>query len=104
MQQDCGTSKFKYKSSVNRHGKIDFVCNYDAPAPEKLCYRIGISKKNEEDEVAVIRNMRTAVKEASNRGLKLILVFDEIECKSFIATLDEHWKNGFNDFGKPFGQ
>ncbi|MDO5322426.1 MAG: hypothetical protein Q4G06_00270 [Clostridia bacterium] len=80
------------------------MCNQDAPAPEKHCYRIGISTKHEEDEVAVIRNMRTAVKEASNREVKLILVFDEIECISFIATMDEHWKNGFNDFGKPFGQ
>lgn len=63
-----------------------------------ICNRIGFPARPEEDEVSVIRNMRTAVKEAANKGVKLILVFDEIEYISFIAPLDEHWKSEYIDF------
>ena len=63
-----------------------------------ICNRIKISVKQEEDQVSIIRNMRTAVKEAANKGIKLILIFDEIEYISFIAVLNEHWKTEFVDF------
>ena len=63
-----------------------------------ICNRISVSPKREGDGTVVIRNMRTAIKEAANKGIKIILVFDEIEYVSFIAPLDEHWKTEFIDF------
>lgn len=63
-----------------------------------ICNRIGMTAKLEHDEISIIRNMRSAVKEASSKGRKLIIVFDEIEYISFIAPLDEHWKTEFIDF------
>ena len=63
-----------------------------------ICNRIGIVAKLEHDEISIIRNMRSAVKEAAVKSKKLIIVFDEIEYISFIAPLDEHWKTEFVDF------
>lgn len=63
-----------------------------------ICKRINIPAKREDDAMAVIRNLQTAVKEAANKGIKIILVFDEIEYISFIAALDKHWKTEFVDF------
>lgn len=109
-----GKTSLLYKiNRVISEQKIGEVFFYDCKSPSfrklhwyqflfeiysNICNRINIPVKREEDEVAVIRNMRTAVKEASNKGIKLILVFDEIEYISFIAPLDEHWKNEFVDF------
>lgn len=109
-----GKTSLLYK--INRvvlEQKIGEVFFYDCKSPSfrklhwthflyeiytNICNRINISAKREEDEISVIRNMRTAVKEAANKGVKLILIFDEIEYISFIAPLDEHWKTEFVDF------
>lgn len=109
-----GKTSLLYKiNRVVTEQKIGEVFFYDCKSPSfrklhwhqflfeiysNICNRINIPAKREEDEVAVIRNMRTAVKEAANKGVKLILVFDEIEYISFIAPLDEHWKTEFVDF------
>lgn len=109
-----GKTSLLYKiNRVVTEQKIGEVFFYDCKSPSfrklhwhqllfeiysNICTRINIPAKHEEDEVAVIRNMRTAVKEAANKGIKLILVFDEIEYISFIAPLDEHWKTEFVDF------
>ncbi|MBQ9345409.1 MAG: hypothetical protein IJT88_09380 [Kiritimatiellae bacterium] len=63
-----------------------------------ICNRINVLPKRDDDETTLIRNMRTVIKEAANKGIKIILVFDEIEYVSFIAPLDEHWKTEFVDF------
>ena len=63
-----------------------------------ICERISVVASNEDDEISIIRNLHTVVKEAESTGIKLILVFDEIEYISFIAPLDEHWKNEYIDF------
>ena len=109
-----GKTSLLYK--INRvvlEQKIGEVFFYDCKSPSfrklhwnqflyeiytNICNRISIVAKREEDEFSVIRNMRTAVKEAANKGVKLILIFDEIEYISFIAPLDEHWKTEFVDF------
>lgn len=63
-----------------------------------ICNRIGIAAKQEHDAISIIKNMRSAVKEAAAKSKKLIIVFDEIEYISFIAPLDDHWKTEFVDF------
>lgn len=109
-----GKTSLLYKiNRVVSEQKIGEVFFYDCKSPSfrklhwhqflfeiysNICNRIGIPTKREDDEVTVIRNMRTAVKEAANKGIKLILVFDEIEFISFIAPLDEHWKTEYVDF------
>ena len=43
------------------------------------------------------------MKTASDKNIKIIIMFDEIEYISFKSPLDEHWKTEFIDFGKQFG-
>lgn len=64
----------------------------------EICERLNVPACHEEDIYAVDRNLRIVVKEAANKGIKIVLVFDEIEYISFIAKLDEHWKTEFVDF------
>lgn len=109
-----GKTSLLYKiNRVVSEQKLGEVFFYDCKSPSfrklhwheflheiysNICSRVGLGVKDETDEVSVIRNMRTAVKDASAKGKKLILVFDEIEYISFIAPLDEHWKIEFVDF------
>lgn len=109
-----GKTSLLYKiSRIVTEQKIGELFFYDCKSPSfrklhwnqflyeiysNICNRISVSPKSEDDETAVIRNMRTMIKEASIKGKKIILVFDEIEYVSFVAPLDEHWKTEFVDF------
>ncbi len=109
-----GKTSLLYKiNRVVSEQKIGEVFFYDCKSPSyrklhgtqflfeiysDICNRINIPLCPNTDEVAIIHNLRLAVNEAANRGIKLILIFDEIEYISFIAPLDEHWKTDFVDF------
>ena len=65
---------------------------------QDICGKIGISPEPEGDEITNIRHLEAAVEVAADKNIKLVLFFDEIEYISFLAPLDEHWKNEYVDF------
>lgn len=109
-----GKTSLLYKiNRVVSEQKLGEVFFYDCKSPSfrklhwyeflyeiycNICNRFNIPAKPETDEISVIRNMRTVVKDAITKTKKLIIVFDEIEYISFIAPLDDHWKTEFIDF------
>ena len=61
-----------------------------------ICEKIGVEISPESSESAIIKNFNLLIK--SNQDRKIVLIFDEIEYISFIAPLDEHWREEFVDF------
>lgn len=58
----------------------------------QIQYSAGGEEKN------IIKRFRNLMKEATQRSLKIVFMFDEIEYISFKAPTDDHWKTEFIDF------
>lgn len=96
-----------------REQHLGFVFFYDCKSPsyrklhwnqllgeicDNIAKRLGISIRKEYDEKNIIKSFRYVMKTASDRKLKVIIMFDEIEYISFKSPMDEHWHTEFVDF------
>ena len=63
-----------------------------------IAQRIGEEIKLNFDEVNIIKSFRHVLKSANNKGIKILLIFDEIEYISFKSLTDKHWESDFIDF------
>lgn len=94
--------------------KIGQVFFHDCKNPQirkkrwyELIYDINMSIANrlglkgfecEKDELNCISSFRYLMKKSSERGTKIILIFDEIEYISYFAQQDPHWHSDYFDF------
>lgn len=98
---------------IVREQKLGFVFFYDCKSPsyrklhwnellgeicDNVAKRLGISIRKEYDEKNIIKSFRYVVKTASDRSLKIVIMFDEIEYISFKSPTDTHWHSEFVDF------
>ena len=96
---------------IIRDQKLGFVFFYDCKSPScrflhwneflgDICDNIAkkLSIRREYDVKNITKSFRYVVHEAQNRGLKIVIMFDEIEYISFKSPLNEHWHSEFIDF------
>lgn len=96
-----------------REQHLGFVFFYDCKSPsyrklhwnqflgeicDNIAKRLRIKIRKEYDEKNIIKSFRYVMKNASDRKLKVIIMFDEIEYISFKSPMDEHWHTEFIDF------
>lgn len=98
---------------IIREQQLGFVFFYDCKSPSyrkmhwneflgeicgNIAKRLGIHIRAEYDEKNIIKSFRYVVKTASDRGKKIVIMFDEIEYISFKSPMDQHWHTEFIDF------
>ena len=98
---------------IIREQKIGFVFFYDCKSPSyrtlhwnellgeicnNIAKRLRLRIREEYDVKNIIKSFRYVVHEAAERGLKIVIMFDEIEYISFKSPLDLHWHTEFIDF------
>lgn len=109
-----GKTSFLFKiDRIIREQRLGFVFFYDCKSPSyrklhwnellgeicsNIAKRLKIRIRKEYDEKNIIKSFRYVVKTASDKNIKIIIMFDEIEYISFKSPLDEHWKTEFIDF------
>lgn len=96
-----------------REQRLGFVFFYDCKSPsyrklhwnellgeicDNIAKRLKISIRKEYDQQNIIKSFRYVMKTASDRKLKVIIMFDEIEYISFKSPMDQHWQTEFVDF------
>jgi len=109
-----GKTSFLFKiDRIIREQHLGFVFFYDCKSPSyrklhwnellgeicsNIAKRLKIRIRKEYDEQNIIKSFRYVVKTASDKNIKIIIMFDEIEYISFKSPIDEHWKTEFIDF------
>jgi len=109
-----GKTSFLFKiDRIIREQKLGFVFFYDCKSPSyrklhwnellgeicgNIAKRLNIRLRKEFDEQNIIKSFRYVAKAASDRNIRLIIMFDEIEYISFKSPLDKHWETEFIDF------
>lgn len=98
---------------IIREQNLGFVFFYDCKSPsyrkfhwnellgeicDNIAKRLHIRIRRDYDERNIIKSFRYAMKEASIRNKKIVIIFDEIEYISFRSPLDQHWKTEYVEF------
>lgn len=98
---------------IIRDQHLGFVFFYDCKSPsyrrlhwnellgeicDNIAKRLRIHIRKEYDPQNIIKSFRYVIKTASDRNLKVIIMFDEIEYISFNSLTDKHWHSEFVDF------
>lgn len=98
---------------IIREQNLGFVFFYDCKSPsyrkfhwnellgeicDNIAKRLHIRIRRDYDERNIIKSFRYAMKEASVRNKKIVIIFDEIEYISFRSPLDQHWKTEYVEF------
>lgn len=65
---------------------------------DNIAKRLHIHIRKEYDPKNIIKSFRYVVKTASDRNLKIVIMFDEIEYISFNSPIDTHWQTEFISF------
>lgn len=65
---------------------------------KNISERLKIHLKLDFTEVGIVKTFRVLIRTASERGIKVILIFDEIEYISFKSIQDTHWHKEYLDF------
>lgn len=96
-----------------RDQHLGFVFFYDCKSPsyrglhwnellgeicDNIAKRLRIRIRKEYDPQNIIKSFRYVIKTASDRNLKIVIMFDEIEYISFNSLTDTHWHSEFVDF------
>lgn len=104
---------FKIMRTVKEQG-LGQVFFYDCKKPQvrkkrwyELLYdinmsiagRLGMKKfTSQTGEIQCVSSFNYLMRRAADRGIKIILIFDEIEYISYFAKQDKHWKDDYFDF------
>jgi hypothetical protein len=105
---------FKLTRTLNTENKNE-IFFYDCKSPSlrklqwneflgEICKNIAQRIKAKENidntigEIGIIKIFRNLLYDAKRKGLKIVLIFDEIEYISFKSLTDKHWESGYIDF------
>ncbi len=65
---------------------------------EDISNELEIQNEKASGKSEIIKKFKKVIRFAYKKGIKIVIMFDEIEYISFNSITDEHWKNEFIDF------
>lgn len=65
---------------------------------DNISQRLNIRIHKLYDEINIVKTFKYVIRVASQKNIKIVLIFDEIEYISFKSLTNKHWENDFIDF------